>query len=62
MHPQLFSLFCNPPMIVLHTARLSLRPLHADDIDTVTTLASDPRVMASLGGPLSATDGRTLSL
>ena len=46
-------------MTVLHTARLTLRPLRADDIDRVITLASDARVMAPLGGPLSARESRT---
>jgi RimJ/RimL family protein N-acetyltransferase len=46
-------------MDVLHTARLVLRPLCADDVDRVVTLASDPRVMAPLGGPLSAVESRT---
>jgi RimJ/RimL family protein N-acetyltransferase len=43
----------------LHTARLALRPLRADDLDRVMTLAADPRVMATLGGPLSAAESRT---
>ena len=46
-------------MDVLHTAHLTLRPLRADDINTVMTPASDQRVMAPSGGPLSAVESRT---
>ena len=46
-------------MNVLRTARLVLRPLCANDIDSVVMLASDPRVMAPLGGPVSAPEART---
>jgi len=42
----------------LYTERLELRPLCADDIERVTELAADPRVMACLGGPRSAAESR----
>lgn len=42
----------------LRTARLELRPLRADDLDRVTTLSADPRVMAAVGGPLSAAESQ----
>lgn len=37
-------------MANLHTARLALRPLCPDDFEAVCALASDARVMATLGG------------
>lgn len=43
-------------MKVLHTARLALRPLRADDLGPLVTLDSDPRVMAPLGGTRSASE------
>jgi len=45
-------------MTHLHTARLALRPLSEDDFDSVLELASDARVMASLGGVRSAAQVR----
>jgi RimJ/RimL family protein N-acetyltransferase len=45
-------------MTILYTERLELRPLCADDIERVTRLAADPRVMAPLGGPRSAPESR----
>jgi len=38
---------------VLHSARLELRPLTADDLALVLALNSDPQVMTPLGGALS---------
>lgn len=43
-------------MTVLYTSRLELRPLRADDIEQVTTLFADPRLMAPLGGTRCAAD------
>jgi RimJ/RimL family protein N-acetyltransferase len=40
-------------MVELHTARLTLRPLRAADLDAAVMLGADARVMNSLGGPLS---------
>jgi RimJ/RimL family protein N-acetyltransferase len=40
----------------LRTARLELRPLRADDLAIVAALNADPRVMAPLGGVLSAAE------
>jgi RimJ/RimL family protein N-acetyltransferase len=42
----------------LRSARLEFRPLTAKDFDLVARLSSDPRVMAPLGGTLSATESR----
>ena len=40
-------------MKVLQSARLTLRPIQADDLAWVTSLGADPRVMALLGGTRS---------
>jgi ribosomal-protein-alanine N-acetyltransferase len=45
-------------MTILYTERLEMRPLCADDIERVTGLAADPRVMALSGGPRSAAESR----
>jgi RimJ/RimL family protein N-acetyltransferase len=45
-------------MKVLHTARLTLRPLCADDIEHIAKLDSDARVMAPLGGARSASQSQ----
>lgn len=45
-------------MTIVHTERLELRPLCADDLERVTALGADPRVMAALGGPRSALESR----
>src|SRR3954463_6434771 len=42
---------------VLHTARLTLRPFHADDVDAQAAMMGDARVMRHLGGqPLARED------
>ena len=45
-------------MTELRTLRLKLRPVSARDLDQVTALGADPRVMAALGGPLTALESR----
>ena len=45
-------------MTVLHTARLAIRPLCAEDYPAVCELAGDERVMATLGGVRSAAQVR----
>jgi len=40
-------------MTILHTPRLRLRPVCADDFDWLAALSADPRVMAMLGGTRS---------
>jgi RimJ/RimL family protein N-acetyltransferase len=45
-------------MTPLCTARLELRPLTAGDLEHVVQLGADPRVMAPLGGPLTALESR----
>jgi len=40
-------------MTVLHSARLMLRPVRSDDLDWITALSADPRVMTMLGGTRS---------
>ena len=46
-------------MTTLCTERLELRPLTAQDLGQVIALGTDPRVMAPLGGPLTAFESRT---
>jgi RimJ/RimL family protein N-acetyltransferase len=45
-------------MPLLHTARLTLRPVCSDDFDWMTALSADARVMATLGGVRSTTQVR----
>jgi RimJ/RimL family protein N-acetyltransferase len=45
-------------MKTLHTERLQLHLLCADDVERVTALAADPRVMTPLGGPRTALESR----
>src|SRR4051812_8584617 len=40
-------------MNVLHSARLTLRPVRTDDLPWITSLSADPRVMTMLGGTRS---------
>jgi RimJ/RimL family protein N-acetyltransferase len=40
----------NEPLI--HTSRLLLRPMRADEVDALLTIFSDPKVMASFDGVL----------
>jgi len=45
-------------MSILHTARLTLRPLRVEDFDWLTAQSGDARVMASLGGVRSTAQVR----
>src|SRR5438093_13269932 len=37
---------------LIHTSRLLLRPMRAEDVDALLTIFSDPKVMASFDGVL----------